>query len=253
MIAGASRRLKTRYICTAAIGRGRARRGCRRRRAASPRPSAAWSVRAADQDLRHEGCRCGGGGSRAPGAASATGTRSARGAGSIVRALAPGRQDVEAEEALEALRRPQAEQEADPAAPVVADQLHPLDAELRRARRARRRPCSPSRSRRAARRTSRSRAGRSPATRWPVGASAGIRCRHSYQCCGQPCRQRTTSSPSPASATWKSSPRASHRAVADAVDVRRLAHRRWALPARAESRRSALRAQAASPRRGGSR
>ena len=42
----------------------------------------------------------------------------------------PGRQDVEREEALEALRRPQAEQEADPAAPVVADQLHPLDPEL---------------------------------------------------------------------------------------------------------------------------
>ena len=41
----------------------------------------------------------------------------------------PGRQDVERQVALEALRRPQAEQEADPAAPVVADQLHPLEPE----------------------------------------------------------------------------------------------------------------------------
>ena len=42
----------------------------------------------------------------------------------------PGRDDVEGEEALEPLRRPQAEQEADPATPVVADQLHPLQPQL---------------------------------------------------------------------------------------------------------------------------
>ena len=42
----------------------------------------------------------------------------------------PGREDVQRQVALEALRRPQAEQEADPAAPVVADQLHPLEPEL---------------------------------------------------------------------------------------------------------------------------
>jgi hypothetical protein len=43
----------------------------------------------------------------------------------------PWRHDVEREEALEALGRPQAEQEADPgAAPVVPGQLDPLQPEL---------------------------------------------------------------------------------------------------------------------------
>ena len=46
------------------------------------------------------------------------------------RSVDPGVEDVERQVAVEALRRLQRQQEADPAAPVVADQLHPLEAEL---------------------------------------------------------------------------------------------------------------------------